>query len=204
MSLIKQVWFLLYGSGSNGKSTFLSALAQVFGEYARTIPFHTVLLPEASIPSDIAGLVGKRFVYASESIQSAKLNEARIKALTGGDRIAARHLWGQWFEYDPNLKLWLTCNHPPTVQDDTYGFWRRVQVIPFLKRFEGTGQDKELLKKLKAEAAGILRWMVRGCLMWQREGLNPPACVLEAAEAYKRESDRGGPHPSDSSAAQLR
>ena len=82
-------------------------------------------------------------------------------------------------EFDPHLKLWLTCNHKPNVRDDSHGFWRRVHVIPFTRRFDGKKQDKQLLEKLKAEAPGIFRWLVQGCRQWREEGLNPPLVVLE-------------------------
>ncbi len=186
------MWWLLHGSGANGKSTFLNVVRHVLGVYARTIPFSTILQPERSIPDDLAGLPGVRFVIASEAIEDQRLNEARIKALTGGDRVATRHLYGEWFEFTPQLKLWLCCNHLPTVRDSSHGFWRRVHVIPFTQRFVGAGRDQGLERALIAEASGILRWMVRGALDWRTNGLQPPDCVVQATEQYQEESDHLG------------
>ena len=185
----EQVWWLLHGSGANGKSTFLNVVRHVLGAYSRTIPFSTILLPERSIPDDLAGLPGVRFVFASEAIEEHRLNEARIKALTGGDRVATRHLYGLWFEFTPQLKLWLCCNHLPTVRDSSHGFWRRVHVIPFTQRFVGASRDQGLERALIEEASGILRWMVRGALDWRTNGLQPPDCVVQATEQYQEESD---------------
>jgi putative DNA primase/helicase len=187
----EQCLFLLYGSGANGKSTYLEALRRIAGGHAYNLPFSALeLTSRSSIPSDIAAMAGKRFVTAIETSESARLNEARIKMLTGCDPVTARHLYGEFFTYAPAAKLWLAFNHLPEVQDDSQGFWRRIRLIPFLRRFEGSAIDKNLLAKLLAEAPGILAWAVRGALMWQREGLGePPATVREATEAYRCESD---------------
>ncbi len=185
----EQVWWLLHGIGANGKSTLLNVLKHVFGSYARTIPFNSILLPERPIPDDIAVLVERRLVYASEAIEGRRLNEARIKVLTGGDAFAARHLYGQWFEFQPVLKLWLGCNHLPTVQDTSHGFWRRVHVLPFERKFK---KDKTLQAALIAEGPGILRWIVQGARAWLRDGLQPPDRVLLATEHYQQASDQLG------------
>ena len=187
----EQVWWLLVGSGANGKSTLINVASGVLGDYAFTIPFTAVVMARyrSSIPDDIAHLVGKRFVSASEAIEAAQLDDARIKALTGQDRLSARHLYGRFFEFEPVLKLFLSCNQPPSIGDDSFGFWRRLHVLPFNERFEGRNRDNSLLDTLKAEGPGILRWMVEGCRKWQQEGLSPPEIVLEAVEVLKEESD---------------
>ena len=186
---IDQVWWLLFGSGANGKSTFQNVIKHVMGTYARTIPFNTILLPERQVPDDLAGLPGIRFVVASEAIEDRRLNEARIKALTGGDSMSARRLYGTWFEFTPQLKLWLSCNHLPSVKDSSRGFWRRPHVIPFTERFDGPRRDPVLERALIAEGEGILRWLVLGALAWHRDGLRPPDRVLQATERYQEESD---------------
>ena len=186
----EQVWWLLHGSGANGKTTLLRVLSAVLGSYARTVPFSLVTLPERQIPDDLADLPCKRLVFASEAIEGARLNEARIKALTGGDLIAARRLYGRWFTFEPHLKLLLCCNHRPAVRDASVGFWRRVQVIPFTQSFHGADKDKDLDATLMAELPGILTWAVRGCIAWQGEGLNPPPVVVAASEEYRQESDQ--------------
>jgi putative DNA primase/helicase len=186
----EHVLFLLFGSGSNGKSTFTIVLSHVLGQYAGTIPFTALELPQRSaVPDDLAALVGKRLVSASESIEGARLNEARLKALSGGDAIPARPLYGRWFEFYPTFKLVLSCNHKPTTRDDTFGFWRRVHLVPFGRRFDAGSRDSDLVQKLKEEGPGILRWIVEGCLQWQAQGLAPPPEVVAATQKYEKESD---------------
>jgi putative DNA primase/helicase len=187
----EQSLFLCYGSGANGKSTLLQALHRLFGGYAYNLPFSAFdLASRSSIPNDLAAIAGKRFVTAIETSESARLNEARIKMLTGCDPVTARQLYREFFVFSPTAKLWLAFNHLPEVQDDSHGFWRRIRLIPFNQRFEGSSIDKHLLAKLLVEAPGILAWAVQGAVMWLREGLGePPAVVQEATETYRRESD---------------
>jgi putative DNA primase/helicase len=186
----EQIWFLLVGDGANGKSTLLTVIGYVLGDYAKTVPFSMFELPNrSSVPDDVATLVDRRYVNASESIEAAKLNEARIKALTGSDRITARPLYGQWIEFEPQLKLFLSCNQKPKVADESHGFWRRVHVVPFNERFDGDRRDNHLTATLKAEASGVLNWILEGCLLWQVHGLMPPAAVLAATSNYEGESN---------------
>jgi putative DNA primase/helicase len=187
---IEQVLFILYGTGANGKSVFLSIIRAALGEYGYNMPFSTVeLKARATIPNDVAALVDKRFVTASETNESARFNEARIKALTGCDPITARFMHSEFFTFRPVAKFWLSVNHKPQVSDDSYGFWRRVRLIPFTQQFKDDQADPNLEVKLREELPGILAWLVRGCLEWQRRGLKPPAVVLNATETYREESD---------------
>jgi len=186
----EQVLFVCYGTGSNGKGSFLNSIRKALGGYGHNIPFQTLEMQDrGAIPNDLAGLVDRRFVTASETNQTSRLNEARIKALTGNDPISARFMRGEWFTFEPAAKFWLGVNHKPRVQDDSFGFWRRVRLIPFTRQFTGAKADLHLDEKLNAELPGILWWIVCGCLSWQEEGLNPPAIVTTATEAYRVESD---------------
>jgi putative DNA primase/helicase len=128
-------------------------------------------------------------VTANETDDKARLNEARVKSLTGGDTLTARLLHKEFFQFRPIAKFWLAFNHKPRVADDSHGFWRRVRLIPFLHRFTEAEADKHLLDKLRAEAPGILAWAVRGCLDWQAKRLGMPSSVRAATEAYREESD---------------
>jgi putative DNA primase/helicase len=188
----EQCLFLCFGSGANGKSTFLELLKLIFGLYGYNLPFSAFeLSARASIPNDVAAIVGKRLVTAVETSESAKWNEARIKGLTGGDEITARHLYHEYFKFNPTGKFFLAVNHLPEVADDSEGLWRRIRLIPFLKQFStsnGTA-DKDLLAKLKAEAPGILAWAVQGSLMWQESRLGIPVSVKDATDEYRQESD---------------
>jgi putative DNA primase/helicase len=189
----EQVAFLCYGSGANGKSTFLDVLRYVLGDYAYNLPFSTFeLKARSSIPNDVAALPRRRFVTALETNESAPLNEARLKLLTGCDPVSARLLYREFFTFIPTAKFWLATNHKPEVVDDSPGFWRRIRLIPFLQQFVGDSADKDLLCKLKAEASGILRWALEGCLAWQREGLCLPNVVQAASQAYREENDHIG------------
>lgn len=186
----EQVLALCHGSGSNGKSAFLKALMHVFGDYAQNVPFSTLeTRGRSNIPNDLAILRGKRLITASETADGSRLNEARLKALTGGDAVTARFLYSEAFTFKPTGKFLLAVNHRPVVQDDSFGFWRRILLVPFLRCFTGSAKDEQLEATLREEASGILAWLVRGCGMWQVAGLQPPACVLQATDDYRAASD---------------
>jgi putative DNA primase/helicase len=178
---------MCFGTGANGKGTFANTLKRVLGDYAYNMPFATIELRDRSaIPNDVAALFGRRFVTASETNDGARLNEARVKALTGCDPITARFLHGEFFTFEPVAKFWLSVNHKPIVRDDSYGFWRRLRLIPFGQRFE---VDPTLSDTLASEAAGILRWAVQGCVDWQASGLAAPDSVVHATQQYEQDSD---------------
>ena len=189
-SVREQVLFLCYGTGSNGKSVFLDMLRNVLGDYAMNIPFTVLKLQQRpSLTNDLASMAGRRLVTSSETNESTRLNEARIKALTGGDPITARFLYSESFTYEPVAKFWLAVNHLPRVRDDSYGFWRRVRVLPFNEQFTGDDADKGLPFKLLEELPGILNWGVQGALNWLLVGLAPPSAVMTATQAYRKDND---------------
>ena len=195
-SLQEQVWFLCYGIGCNGKSKFLGAIGHVLGGYAHEADFRLFdYATRHDHPEALAAIEGKRFVTASESLETARLNEARLKALSGGEGINA-HLMRENSRTFPNTaKVWLCSNYCPRVNDDSPAFWRRVNLVPFRARYTFDPDedlplaDLDLEAKLRAEAPGILAWVVRGARAWQEEGLRPPASVKAATEQYKAESD---------------
>ena len=185
----EQCLFTCYGTGSNGKSIFLNVLRDLAGDYAYNAPFSIFeLRNRASIPNDVAPLAGARLVTASETNDGTRLNEARLKALTGGDPITARFLQAEFFTFEAQAKFWLAANHKPPVDDQSHGFWRRVRLVPFERTFV-TDQDKHLATKLRRELPGILAWAIRGCLAWQKDGLGLPQAVASATETYRRDSD---------------
>jgi putative DNA primase/helicase len=184
----EEVLAFCWGDGANGKGTVMNTIARILGDYSDDLPFSALELHERSgIPNDIAKIVGKRFVTSSESGEARRLNEARVKALTGRDPITARFLQREFFTFQPMAKFWLASNHKPVVRDTSAGFWRRMHLIPFTQSF-AEKPDLELKDKLMAEAEGILARLVRGCMAWQRNGLNPPARVKDATETYRTES----------------
>ncbi len=147
--------FLLFGSGANGKGTFTNTLKAVLGDYGWNMPFATVEMRDrAAIPNDLAALVGRRFVIASETNDGTRLNEARVKALTGCDPITARFMRSEFFMFEPVAKFWLSLNHKPVVRDDSHGFWRRLRLIPFTQTFP---VNPTLADELRDEAAASWR-----------------------------------------------
>jgi putative DNA primase/helicase len=186
----EQVLFAAHNGGAGGTSTMLGAVRHVLGNYAYDMPFSAIELQQrAAIPNDLAALDGRRFILASETNDGTRLNEARVKSLTGGDACTARFLHGEFFTFQPVGKLWLAFNHKPIVRDDSFGFWRRVRLIPFVKTFQ---PDPTLAMMLRAEAEGILTWLVRGCLEWQERGLCAPPVVSDATAEYRADSDHFG------------
>jgi putative DNA primase/helicase len=185
----EQCFFCWHGEGANGKSKFLGAIGYTLGSYTLNLPFSAFeLTARGAISNDVAALPGRRFVTAIETDEFARLNEARIKALTGGDLITARQLYREFFSFKPVAKFWLAFNHPPIVADDSHGYWRRVRLISFVRQFDPQ-TEPSLEETLRIEAPGILAWAVDGCLEWQKNGLTPPAIVLEATQAYRDQSD---------------
>ena len=187
----EQVFFLCLGVGANGKSVLLSTFHHIFGPYAFDPGFGVFEAASrfSPHPEQLAVLAGRRLVTASETAENARLNEQRLKVLAHGDTTSARHLYGDRFEFTPCAKIWLGVNHKPRVDDDSLGFWRSVRLIPFERQFVGAAADKHLADKLRAEAEGILSWIVAGCLRWQAEGLGLPEAVEVASDDWRAESD---------------
>ncbi len=186
----EQCLFILYGTGANGKSTFVNTVQAILGDYALQTPTETFLAKRTEyIPNDIARLKGSRFVSAIESAEGRKLNEPLIKQMTGGDKLSARFLHREWFDFTPEFKIFLATNHKPVIRGTDLAIWRRIRLIPFTVTIPESEQDKELPRKLLAEASGILNWAIEGCLAWQREGLGVPEEVKQATEQYRNEMD---------------
>jgi putative DNA primase/helicase len=187
---IEQCFFVLYGIGANGKTTFLEVLRKVLGDYGQQANFATFLNTRSKNSSnDLAALKGARVVCASESGAGQSLNESLIKHITGGEAIRARFLWGEFFEYYPEFKIFLASNHRPPIRNADLGIWRRVRLIPFDEVIPIEEQDQDLLEKLFEELPGILNWMLKGCLDWQKNKLGMSEEVKQATDLYKSESD---------------
>lgn len=179
-----------YGGGGNGKGVCADTLLAVLGDYGVQVPVE--LLMEARgdrHPTERTTLLGRRFAAASEPKEGGVLNVALVKALTGGDTISARFMRGDFFEFQPQHKLWFSTNHRPIIKETANAIWRRVVLVPWAVEIPAAEQDAELKEKLTREAPGILAWIVRGCLAWRSEGLNPPAAIKAASEAYRADSD---------------
>ena len=189
----EEVFFLLHGNrGRNGKAVFMNTLLYLLGDYAKVSQFKTFekSKEKANTPrGDLVALRGKRLAYASENDEEAQLNEPLIKGITGNDPITARQLQREEVTFTPAFKLWLACNNKPVIKGTNEAIWDRVLFVPWLRYFSKEERDLKLTEKLQKEAPGILAWLVRGCLTWQQQGLNPPQEVKAAVAEYRTEQD---------------
>jgi putative DNA primase/helicase len=187
-SVEEHVMAFFYGSGGNGKSVIIKTISGILGEYATTAAMTTFTASRSDAhPTELARLKGARLVSASETEKGHAWAEAKIKALTGGDRIAARYMRQDFFEYDPQFKLLVVGNHKPTLANVDDAIRRRFCIIPFIRK--PTTPDTNLEQKLRAEWPMILRWMIEGCLDWQANGLVRPESVTDATAAYFADQD---------------
>jgi putative DNA primase/helicase len=185
-----QAMFFLYGLGANGKGVFINTLTGILGEYCRTAPMEMLLASKQDRhPTELAGLLGCRLVTAVETEQGRRWAEAKIKTLTGGDKVPARFMRGDFFEYTPSFKLLIAGNHKPSLNSVDEAMRRRFNLVPFTVTIPPEQRDLDLAEKLKVEWPGILQWMIDGCLAWQEFGLAAPASVTEATNAYFAEQD---------------
>ncbi len=183
----------LWGTGANGKSVFCEVLQRLMGDYALVAsPDLIMVRRHAGIPNDVARLRGVRAALMNETSQGSRFDEAKLKDLTGGDTLSARFLHQEFFDFKATHRLIIRGNHKPSINGTDEGIWRRLRLVPFTVSIPPDEQDKQLLTKLEQELPGILDWAVRGCLQWQREGLNPPAIVMDAVKTYRDESDTLG------------
>jgi putative DNA primase/helicase len=190
----EQVFQVWYGEGANGKSTLIETLVHVLGDYAQTMASDLLLERRGARDSgaaspDVARLRGVRLAAGVETKEGQRWNESLVKQLTGGDQIVARHLYKEPIEFHTAAKLVLGVNHKPNVHGTDHGMWRRVALVSFKARFDGTNADHSLTDKLRAEASGILTMLVSACLEWQRIGLAPPQCVIDDVRAYREGQD---------------
>ena len=190
--------FFLYGaSGWNGKSTLVETIMALLGEYgdgsfgyARKVPAETFMKSRNIDDNErkTVPLSGTRFVSTSELSKEHRLNEQLIKDITGGDTLTAKRLYHESFSFKPQFKPWMYGNHKPEIRGTDNAIWGRVKLVPFEVSFEGRA-DCKLKTKLLTELPGILNWAIKGCLDWQRNGLQPPAKVQAATQAYRKEMD---------------
>ncbi|MEI3618714.1 phage/plasmid primase, P4 family, partial [Bacillus thuringiensis] len=187
----EQVMFFLYGSGRNGKSTFINTIKSLLGNYAKQTNSDTFIKKkhDSGVNNDIARLAGARFVSAVESEEGQQLSEALVKQITGGEPISARFLRQEFFEFTPAFKVFFTTNHKPIIKGMDEGIWRRVRMIPFIVTIPKDKVDRKLPEKLSMEMSGILNWAIEGCLKWQRESLGEPKAIQDATNHYKEEMD---------------
>jgi putative DNA primase/helicase len=183
--------FFNYGAGGNGKSVLFDTIAGILGDYHTTAPIETFTLSAGDRhPTELARLVGARLVTALETEQGRHWAESRIKSLTGGDRVAARFMRQDFFEFKPQFKLFIAGNHQPLLRTVDEAIKRRFNMVPFSVTIPPEERDPELAEKLKAEWPGILQWLIDGCIAWQEQGrLAPPDAVTTATNSYMETQD---------------
>ncbi|WP_405061923.1 phage/plasmid primase, P4 family [Kribbella sp. NBC_01505] len=191
----EQCYVMLHGSGGNGKSVFTTALFDVFAPITANVGIETFLTGSntadgSSSSPDVAALRGSRLVLTSEAEAGARMAEAKIKRLTGGDPVTARHLYKEAFTFMPSFLLMLSTNAIPEVRDNSDGIWRRQKIVEWKQQFKGKRKDSGLSAKLHAEREGILAWAVRGAIEWYRSGLLEPKSVTDTVNGYQAEADK--------------
>ena len=182
--------FVNVGKGENGKSVFMTILSDLLGDYAANTQHGTFAEKKNdSTRNDLAGLMGARLVHCSETNDNFRFDEALIKQLTGGDKITARFLYGEFFAFRPAFKIWIASNYQPEIRGIDDGIWRRIKFIPWAVKVNPWERDPKLVAKLRAELPGILAWAVSGCRDWQQGGLCEPESIRRAAESNREDSD---------------
>ena len=186
----EHVLLILYGTGRNGKSTFLNLLQRLLGAYAMKAPSELLMVSNNDRhPTERADLFGKRFVSAIETEQGRKLAEVFVKEATGGDNIRARRMREDFWEFQPTHKVFLATNHKPVISGTDTAIWERIRLVPFAVTIPEGERDTTLPEKLDHELPGILTWALQGCRAWQQEGLGEPDEVKHATAGYRMEMD---------------
>ena len=199
-SVLEQKLFYAYGTGSNGKSTLFEIIMHILNDYSKATDFETFLSKQKSdvrMLEAVGELKGVRYALASETDSHVRFSESTIKKLTGGDTLRGTRLTKSAFEFKPEFKLWFSANHLPYAKDGSFGFWRRIKIIPFTQTFSGSKVNSTLYEQLLKERDGVFKWCVDGAYHWYKElkksggksGLGPCKAIDEATEEYKSEND---------------
>lgn len=190
-SVREHVLPIFHGCGANGKSVFLGTIeAMLGGDYSMHAPPDLLMVKRhESHPTERADLFGKRLVTCMETEAGRRLAESLVKELTGNDKVRARFMRQDFFEFTPTHKLVIAANHRPVVVGQDHGIWRRLRLVPFNVTIPPEQQDKGLGDKLKRELHGVLTWCLQGCMEWQAKGLAEPPIVLGATDGYREEQD---------------
>ncbi len=186
----EQSLFLWYGTGANGKSTLLDVLLEILGPFGQTAaPGLLLQRSNEAHPTGMADLCGARLAVGSEVNHDHHFDEAMVKHLTGSDRVKARKLHRDHFEFVPTHKLVLAVNHLPGISGTDVGIWRRLVVVPFAHQVPESERDPKLPQKLRDEAQGILAWAIAGAKRWLEDGLGSCAAIDAAKAKYVEEAN---------------
>lgn len=183
--------FIAEGRGRNGKSTMLETVLEIIDEYG-TVASTEVFLEKrggGGPNNDVAALRGSYLVKASEIDQGRKLSEALIKNLAGGqDKVAARYLYGEYFEFDPTFKIWILTNALPRISGTDDAIWDRIKILPFTERIQNI--DKNLSVKLRREHEGIFYRLLQAYHRYQAAGgLVTPKAVRDRVNKHRKKQD---------------
>ncbi len=190
----EHVFLFAWGTGANGKGTFINTVARIFGDYATVADMNTFIASNTERhPADLAKLYGARLVVAQETHKGRRWDETKIKALTGGDKITARYMRQDYFDFTPTFKLFIVGNHKPRLDYVDEAMCRRLLLVPFTVQIPEHERDPNLPNKLwEQERWAILRWCIDGALEWKSIGLNPPNIVRDATSSYFEDQDTLG------------
>ena len=192
-SCVEQGLFLLFGGGSNGKSTFTEQIAYMLGDYADNVQSSVLMQQKVqnnAATYSLAKLKNSRFVSTGETDEGGKLAEAQIKSWTGDEKISARFLYGNEFSYKPEFKIWMSTNNKPIIRGNDFGIWRRIFPIPFLNTFTKEQKDRKMPQKLQNETPQILGWCIQGFQKYVKNGgLELPECLEKERNDYKVQMD---------------
>lgn len=189
----KQILPIVTGEGANGKTTAIEAISFAMGDYAQPAEPELLMARQHDAhPTGIADLRGKRLVTISETKQDRRLDIPTMKRLTGGDRLKARFMRKDFFEFEPSHLLMMHTNHLPRVDDDTEAVWRRIRAIPFTVQIPEDQRDEQLGDRLQLDADAVLTWLIDGWIGYREHGLQTPEAVLNETNRYKAESDAVG------------
>jgi putative DNA primase/helicase len=181
----EHVLLFLYGLGANGKSVFINTVARILGDYAVGAPMELFMASNHERhPTELAKLCGARLVTAQETEKGRRWDMTKIKSLTSDDKITGRFMRQDFFDFVPTHKLIITGNHKPILRTVDEAIRRRIRLVPFTVEIPKAKRDPDLARKLEAEWPAILRWMIDGCLEWQRYGLVVPTVVRDATDEY--------------------
>ncbi|MDD3012988.1 MAG: phage/plasmid primase, P4 family [Candidatus Gastranaerophilales bacterium] len=184
----EQCIFIFYGLGANGKTTFLEVIRKLMGDYAKQTDITTILSNKnASIRNDIARLKGARFVTVTEAECESRISESVIKQMTGKDKVVARFLYQEHFEFAPTHKIFMATNHKPKITGTDEGIWRRIRFVEFNVSIKPEKRDLQMQEKLESELSGILNWALTGLKTWKEKGLSLPPDIEKATNQYRDE-----------------
>ena len=186
----EEVLHFCFGMGRNGKSVFANVINKIMGDYAITAPAEMLMRRDRNgVTNDVARLCGSRLVLANETRSDQRFDDLMIKTLVSTERISARFLHSEFFEFWPTFKIWIRGNHKPVITDESNGAWRRIRLVPFENNIPEEIVDSGLENKLLTEKDGILLWMVEGASKWKKEGLSPAPRIRLASNQYRADCD---------------